>query len=110
MPAPALPTTFSFTPLSKPKDDSEDKSDDKSDGTKEKSEKKLAQPVFGENLAQKVTSLPPAAIEAAKDTEGEVIKEKDLFKDLLKESPEKKDFVASSLLFSNAASKASGMI
>lgn len=97
----ATPSTFSFTPLTKPVDEASKKEERAKDEEKagDGGEQRVAKmPVFGENLSEKVTAVPSTEATA---TAGQI----------LKEPPEEKTedvtnagkFVASSLLFSNAA-------
>jgi len=96
----ATPSTFSFTPLTKPVDEANKKEERTKDEEKtvDAGEERVAKmPVFGENLSEKVTAVP--------STEGSTVEGQ-----IVKEPPEEKTedanagkFVASSLLFSNAA-------
>jgi len=97
----ATPSTFSFTPLTKPVDEGAKKEERVKDEEKaaDGGEQRVAKmPVFGENLSEKVTAVPSTE---ANNTGGQISKE----------PPEEKTedvanagkFVASSLLFSNAA-------
>jgi len=124
------PTTFSFTPLSKPKEDnSEVKNDSANDDHKDSEANKIAGsgdkasantptaasiPVFGENLAEKVTKVPigsPTNLEKDVGGQNQGADGTDIFGAKAKNGDSgefsKTTFVASSRLFANAASKVS---
>jgi len=99
----ATPSTFSFTPLTKPVDEAGKKEERGKDEEKavDGGEQRVAKmPVFGENLSEKVTAVPSAE---ANNTDGEILKEppEEKTEDVANAGAGK--FVASSLLFSNAA-------
>jgi len=99
----ATPSTFSFTPLTKPVDEASKKEDRVKDEEKavDGGEQRVAKmPVFGENLSEKVTAVPSTE---PNNTDGQILKEppEEKTEDVANAGSGK--FVASSLLFSNAA-------
>jgi len=109
------PTTFSFTPLSKPNEESENKSESKEeggedDGSEVKVDSSQAASVFGENLIEKVTATPEEVtddkcLEKVSSEEKDGADKKTGDEEAVEEAS--KNLVASSMLFSSAAAKAS---